>query len=436
MNYNRYIGKNTDCTRETKVGKRMSKKKLVIMNLVVMIGLGSSFAIPSANAETAERTEIQENIKSTTQGVEQIQQELAELKKKSERVDAAINDNSNKIKETESKIKTTQDEVSAMEDEIAELEESIKERTEVLKQRAISYQHSGGNVEYIDVLLGSSSFSDFVNRAMAVGKIVEADRAMIQQQEADEQELNEKKVSKVEALSDLEAMKSELHGMQEQILSQKKENDTLREQLKNEESAKLAALNSLKQKEANIAAQEAASAAIAQGASNNDSSSESVQLAKGSSSKTVDTSKTADSSKTVESTPVNPNGTVNDLIRAGYKYIGNSVYVFGGGRNSYDVANGRFDCSGFVHWAFSTIGVSVGASTDSLKYAGKQVSTSNMQPGDLVFFNTYKTDGHVGIYVGGGKFIGSQSSTGVAIANMSSGYWAEKFNGRVVRVSM
>ncbi|MCV9886765.1 coiled-coil domain-containing protein [Metabacillus halosaccharovorans] len=409
----------------------MSKKKLVIMNLAVMIGLGSSFAIPSANAETAERTEIQENIKDATQDVEKVQQELAELKKQSERVEAAINDNTKKIEETESKIETAQTEISTMESEIAKLEKAIKERTDILKQRAISYQHSGGNVEYIDVLLGSSSFSDFVNRAVAVGKIVEADRAMIQQQEADEQELNEKKVSKVEALSDLEGMKSELEGMQEQILTQKKENETLIGQLKDEETAKLAAVNSLKQKEANLAAQEAAAAAIAQGSSNssNDSSndsSSSVKLAKGTSSKT----------KTVESTPVNPNGTVNDLIRAGYKYIGNSVYVFGGGRNSYDVANGRFDCSGFVHWAFSTIGVSVGASTDSLKYAGKQVSTSNMQPGDLVFFNTYKTDGHVGIYVGGGKFIGSQSSTGVAIADMSSGYWAQKFNGRVVRVSM
>jgi cell wall-associated NlpC family hydrolase len=39
-----------------------------------------------------------------------------------------------------------------------------------------------------------------------------------------------------------------------------------------------------------------------------------------------------------------------------------------------------------------------------------------MQPGDLVFFNTYKKDGHVGIYIGNGKFIGSQSSTGVEIA--------------------
>jgi hypothetical protein len=58
-----------------------------------------------------------------------------------------------------------------------------------------------------------------------------------------------------------------------------------------------------------------------------------------------------------------------------------------------------------------------------------------MQPGDIVFFDTYKKNGHVGIYVGNGKFIGSQSKTGVAIADMSSGYFKKKFNGVVRRVS-
>ncbi|MDP4154561.1 MAG: NlpC/P60 family protein, partial [Bacillota bacterium] len=79
-------------------------------------------------------------------------------------------------------------------------------------------------------------------------------------------------------------------------------------------------------------------------------------------------------------------------------------------------------------------GIGVGSSTDSLLGAGSRVSASNIQPGDLVFFNTYKTNGHVGIYIGGGNFIGSQDSTGVAVANMSGGYWAQHFAGVVVRV--
>lgn len=91
-----------------------------------------------------------------------------------------------------------------------------------------------------------------------------------------------------------------------------------------------------------------------------------------------------------------------------------------------------------MHWAFKEVGVDLGpltsTSTETLKHLGKPVSPSEMKPGDVVFFNTYKRDGHVGIYVGNGKFIGAQSSTGVAIADMTKGYWKETFNGRVKRI--
>lgn len=127
-----------------------------------------------------------------------------------------------------------------------------------------------------------------------------------------------------------------------------------------------------------------------------------------------------------------------EVIDVGMKWIGNSVYVFGGGRNQSDIARGRFDCSSFVNWAFAQVGIDLGplssTSTETLKHLGKPVSPSKMKPGDLVFFDTYKKDGHVGIYVGDGKFIGAQTSTGVAIADMSKGYWKEKFNGRVKRI--
>ena len=127
-----------------------------------------------------------------------------------------------------------------------------------------------------------------------------------------------------------------------------------------------------------------------------------------------------------------------EVVDIGRKWIGNSEYVFGGGRNQNDIARGRFDCSSFVHWAFTQVGVNLGplgsTSTETLKHLGKPVSPSEMKPGDLVFFDTYKIDGHVGIYVGDGKFIGAQTNKGVAIEDMTKGYWEETFNGRVKRL--
>ena len=131
-------------------------------------------------------------------------------------------------------------------------------------------------------------------------------------------------------------------------------------------------------------------------------------------------------------------GADNEVTTIGNRWINNSVYVFGGGRNQNDIKMGRFDCSSFVHWAFSQVGIKLGeltsVSTETLKHLGTDINVEDMQPGDLVFFDTYKKDGHVGIYLGGGTFIGAQSSTGVAIANMNDGYWKEKFNNRVKRI--
>src|SRR5690625_756815 len=95
---------------------------------------------------------------------------------------------------------------------------------------------------------------------------------------------------------------------------------------------------------------------------------------------------------------------------------------------------GGFDCSGFVSWAYGPVGVNLPSQTGALLSKGTSVPASDMQPGDLVFFDTNGTNGHVGIYTGNGQFIGSQSSSGVSYANMTSGYWAKHFNGVVRRI--
>lgn len=91
-----------------------------------------------------------------------------------------------------------------------------------------------------------------------------------------------------------------------------------------------------------------------------------------------------------------------------------------------------FDCSGFVRYVFKqAASVTLPRSALEISQLGKSVSKNELQPGDLVFFNTVKTAfSHVGIYLGNNRFIHSPSSGGhVRVENMQEGYWAKRFNG-------
>ncbi len=436
------------------------RKRLIVLNTTIILGLGSAFSIPGVNAESInklenqkshiqqQRSSLQATLAEADKELVSVLKEIAELNNKISKVEKAIEDNNKLIAETQTKIASTKSEVDQLKAEMAIIEERIEKRSAILKQRAQSFQESGGTVAYLDVLLGASSFSDFVDRVGAVTTFVQADKQLLEEQEQDKKAFEEKKAAVEEELAGLNSMMTELKGMQTAMEQQEKQNSSLIQQLKEKENTiadKKAKLQSEDAKYASMIAQieqsiAAQTAPVVQTAASTSSSAGSASVTSaptGSSSvkeqKTA-AQKTKGSSNSAPKPSAKGGSAISIVTTAGNKYIGNSVYVFGGGRNAYDIANGRFDCSGFVHWAFSQAGISVGASTDSLKFAGRQVSASEMRAGDLVFFNTYKTDGHVGIYLGGGKFIGSQDSTGVAIANMSSGYWKNKFSGRVVRV--
>ncbi|NCT39967.1 C40 family peptidase [Bacillus sp. EB93] len=88
----------------------------------------------------------------------------------------------------------------------------------------------------------------------------------------------------------------------------------------------------------------------------------------------------------------------------------------------------------FTHGGL-TLGNYQSVVTDSLVKMGKPVKASEMKRGDLVFFDTYKVNGHVGIYLGEGKFLNDNSSKGVSVDKMDNRYWKSTFKGVVRRVA-
>lgn len=133
------------------------------------------------------------------------------------------------------------------------------------------------------------------------------------------------------------------------------------------------------------------------------------------------------------------NAVIEKAIATGSTLVGKSPYVWGGGRNPSDIASHRFDCSSFVHWCYASGGLNLGdyqsVVTDSLVTLGKKIEPSKISRGDIIFFNTYKYNGHVGIYLGGGKFLHDGSSHGVSINSLDESYWKKVFNGNIRRVA-
>jgi cell wall-associated NlpC family hydrolase len=90
------------------------------------------------------------------------------------------------------------------------------------------------------------------------------------------------------------------------------------------------------------------------------------------------------------------------------------------------------DCSGFVRYVFQdTLGLALPRRAEEMSRVGEKVRMADLKPGDLVFFNTMRrTFSHVGIYIGGNKFVHSPSTgSTIRVDDLDDGYWEKRFTG-------
>lgn len=118
--------------------------------------------------------------------------------------------------------------------------------------------------------------------------------------------------------------------------------------------------------------------------------------------------------------------TASDLVVNALGFLG-VPYRLGG--NSAETG---FDCSGFVKAMYEqTVGLILPRRAEQQAAATQHIDRAELQPGDLVFFNTLRrTFSHVGIYIGEGKFIHSpKPGAQVRVENMGGSYWSRRFDG-------
>lgn len=451
------------------------KKRILTSVLTGTILSTSLFGVTPvlANNFDAQIEEAQREASEHAQAASSLEALMNQLTNEVANTQAALSSLNNEIaqkerflEETKKELEKAHNEMKQLLEEIAILEENIEKRSEKLEEQARKIQVNGNTSTYFEFILNAESLTDVMARIDIVSNVMKSSNQMIEDQIRDKQAVEEKTVQTERKINQQNALAGELEKTKEDLEAQKAAQEALVVQLQIEQSnvsserqALLARRNEALQRVSTIEAEREAARVAAQRAqeereraeaqaraeeeraraeaenvsrpassnsaaapsSNNNSSNENGS--DNNSSNNGQTSNPPAAKPKPESKPDQKPAPSGSLISIAKKYIG-VPYLYGGSTTK------AFDCSGYTSYVFRQIGKSLPRSSSG-QYANA-TKVSNPQPGDLVFFSNGKNGrvDHVGIYLGGGQFIGAQTSTGVAIARLDSGYWGER--GRVV----
>lgn len=400
---------------------KMSKKNVTV-TLALTVGLTYVSTVPqAAYAETSLKT-IQDQKAAQQSLSKQVSGQQKALQAELDRMNQQQLDITGRISKVQEQINTTNDQILSLKNETKVIQKRIDNRKQLLNNRLVSMYKNGGSINIIDFLLGSKSFGDFIDRANVLNMIMVQDRKIINDQQNDRNAVQQKKQSAAKKQAENVAKLQELRKNLTDVATLQAQKKITASALDNRQaniSKTLRTLSGAAVSQQNAQSSPAAGLAAQAGSSTGKSSSSggNGNISSGSAS-------SFNLSASVSS------GGIAGILNYGNRFIGRSTYVWG----AENPSSGQFDCSGFVQAAFAANGIRIGRTTWEQVKEGTPVSYSEAKPGDIVFFDTDGTNGHDGIYLGGGRFIGSQDSTGVAIVSMNNPYWKSHFSGVVRRI--
>jgi peptidoglycan DL-endopeptidase CwlO len=264
---------------------------------------------------------------------------------------------------------------------------NFREAQATLAQRLVAL-YTSDEQSALGVLLGASSIEELINRVDAIDRVSEQDARIIREVRAFRTEVRRREAELERARAEQERVVAERSARRAAIQEQLAERKRL--------------LTSIKDEIADIQAAEAARQERLQAQAEQ-------RLATGGSSTP---------STGAGGNP--PPGNYGGVVGIAMQYLG-IPYRWGGASPSTG-----FDCSGFVMYVFAQVGVSLPHNAAMQYGYGSPVSRANLQPGDLVFFNSL---GHNGIYIGGNQFIHSPHTGDVVKISSLTGWYDSTFYG-------
>jgi peptidoglycan DL-endopeptidase CwlO len=270
----------------------------------------------------------------------------------------------------------------------------------ILAEHAVAVYTSASGDSTLEVLLGATSLDDFLSRVDTVGRVSDQGSQVLGEVVSFRNEVRTRRARLKRAKAKASELVAERSRQKASIESQLATRRQLLSSIKGE-IERMQAAERARQGELERRARAQASAATA---------------APPVFATTLQTTSVAtESASGLTAPPARYGGAVGIAMQ----YLG-TPYVYGGASPS------GFDCSGFVMYVFAQIGVSLPHNAAAQYGYGTPVDRSQLQPGDLVFFNGL---GHMGIYVGGGSFIHAPHTGDVVKISPMSGWYASTYVG-------
>lgn len=228
------------------MGKKQSKWMLA--GITAVLGLSVVLTEPVANANTLndlkeKQQEIEKKTNQLNSNIKKKTGDITENQSKQEQLLAQIQALDSEIIKTDKNIDAVLGEISRTTTEIEKLQVSIKvlvkkiaDRDELIKERLRAVQQSGGSVNYLDVLLGASSFADFIDRFSAVNTLMDADRKILQEQADDKQSLETQQAQVEDKLAEQENSRDRLVQLKKSLDGQKASKGKLVDELEAEQN--------------------------------------------------------------------------------------------------------------------------------------------------------------------------------------------------------
>ena len=275
--------------------------------------------------------------------------------------------------------------------------ENLSTAQKVLAARMVAIYTTDQNDSTLDVLVGSRSLEDLLDGLETVTRVSEQDSAVLTDVNRFRADMRRARTRLRHARDRQAELVAERAAHKSSIESKLAERQQMLSSIKSE----IAAIRAAEQRrQAQLAAQARARLAAPQPLI--------PDLA---------TSEPTTSAPTV--LPAAPAAKYGGVVGIAMQYLG-IPYVYGGASPS------GFDCSGFIMYVYAQVGVSLPHNAAAQYGYGTPVDRSQLQPGDLVFFNGL---GHAGIYVGGGSFIHSPHTGDVVKISSMSGWYSSTYVG-------